>query len=91
MKITHHVPTEQYGFTEYEVLDGEAMSYEEAKRMAVGANSLKETGFNAVLDKYVVSIKTGPVTSDEYERMNPLQKDLFQVIKRLSARKNNDN
>lgn len=86
-KTKHHIPTEEYGFTEIE-FEGEGITYGEAKKLVKLEETLKDPEFNKVLDKYVIEIKTGSISVDEYEGLNPIQKDLFQVIKRLTNRKN---
>jgi len=90
MKIKHHVPTEQYGFTEYEMEAGETVSYEEARKLTQNLDTLRSTAFNEVLDGYVAEIKLDTMTPSEFEGLNPLQSALVQCIKRLNSRKNND-
>jgi len=86
MKIVHHIPTEQFGFTEVETED---MTYDEAKSL-YGANLASGEGlevkvFNASLDEYLLTntLKDG---TNLYEKMSAPQQAVFQEIKKSLKR-----
>jgi hypothetical protein len=88
MKVIHHVPTEQYGFTEIET--DESMTYEEAKLVALGKHAgpgLSEADFRVILDKYMLE---RTLTAEEYEAMNAVQQNIIQCLKRAYKRQAND-
>lgn len=92
MKITYHIPTEQYGFIEVE-LDNDHLpegvapkSYLEVKEWfkedEVGPGLL-EKDFRVALDRYLLS---GDMDSEAYAQMNEKQKDIIQCLKRANKR-----
>lgn len=86
-KIIHHIPTEQFGFTEVEIAEGSEMTYSEAKSL-YGANLPSQEGletkeFNEALDRYLTD---GTGETDVYLRMNESQQRMFQEIKKSFAR-----
>lgn len=86
MKIVHHIPTEQFGFTEVEVDETAEMSYSEAKSLygACGAlQGMSEAEFRPILDKFLVE---GTVESGLYEKMSAEQQMVMQCIKRSIKR-----
>lgn len=91
MKITHHIPTEQFGFTEVELAEGENTSYEEAKELygaynaneGVSGEGLDTKEFNQALDLY---LKENKGETAVYLRMNPQQQMVFQEIKKSLKR-----
>lgn len=89
MRVTHHVPTEQYGFTEieYDPEGHPGMTYEEAKIMAMGkaGPGLSEADFRVILDKYMTE---HTMTAEEYEMMNAVQQNIIQTLKRAYKRQN---
>jgi hypothetical protein len=89
MKITHHIPTEQFGFTEVEVEGTDKMTYEEAK-LAYGlpiesGEGLDAKSFNDSLDEYLMtnSLTNG---ANLYQSMSKEQQMIFQTIKRSLKR-----
>ncbi len=96
-KVTHHIPTESFGFTEVELDESVEMTYEEAKSLygpsgalqkVLEGSSLTDKDFNKVLDKY---LSTNECTSAEYESMTPDQKCVMQCLKRSFKRINQEN
>lgn len=89
MKITYHIPTEQYGFVEIEAEGslGESDSYETVKAFVVPKASpeegLDQKEWNTALDGYL-TLNTMP--SEVYERMSLKQKGLIQEIKKSIKR-----
>lgn len=92
MKITYHIPTEQYGFVEVEHEHEEGVgveSYEAVKAVLVPPTSpeegLDQKEWNTALDGYL-TLNTMP--SEVYERMSLKQKGLIQEIKKSIKRLN---
>ena len=89
MKITHHIPTEQYGFTEVEMSEADFVPYEMAKSLygASGASGggLDSKEYNRCVEEY---LETGSLRdgTELYQKMSPAQQDWFQVTKRALAR-----
>jgi hypothetical protein len=91
MKITYHIPTEQYGFVEVEAECNDVASndsYEDVKRAIsiqtkVGMG-MDDTTFNKCLDKYLAG---GGLLSEEYEVMDGKQQWCIQQIKKANKRK----
>lgn len=88
MKVIFHIPTEQFGFIEFE---HEVEDIDEAHGMyhslKWGGTGLSDKEFNAVIDEY---LNTGTVIGgmEKYERMDTRQQDVVQVIKRALKRIN---
>jgi len=90
MKLTYHIPTEQYGFLEIEVDNAEEIPpYEELKARAVGkaGEGMADLEFNRVLDKYM---KEHTMLAEEYEMMDYKQQGIIQCLKKAYKRQNND-
>ena len=92
MKITYHLPTEQFGFVELEDNHDtlEAIpSYEDIKASVVPkievGEGLDRAEWNKVLDGYLT---VGTMPSDAYQRMSQKQVDMVQEIKKSMARLN---
>lgn len=89
MKITHHVPTEQYGFTEIEVegMTAESMTYEEAKSLVLGSvgPGIDNLAFSSLVDRYMAS---GTMLAEEYEELNSQQQFVIQTLKKYKKRQN---
>jgi hypothetical protein len=94
-KITHHIPTESYGFTEVEMYETDFLSYEEAKSLygppgASQGQGLDPKEMNRCVEEY---LSTGGLVNgtELYQQMSPSQQDWFQVtkraLKRLEAKK----
>lgn len=87
MKITYHIPTEQYGFVELEkpLEEGdEIMSYGEVKRSVYpNGDGLTDKEFNKALDRYLLE---GDMDSEAYAQMSEGQKDVIQCLKRANKR-----
>lgn len=93
MKITHHIPTEQYGFTEVETESLDEMSQDDIAcilgqyRALAGAvkeaGGLPEPEYQKFLDKYLLG--EGGET-EVYNQMSDTQKNIIQTIKRALAR-----
>ena len=90
-KITHHIPTEQFGYTEVELPETSDMTYNEAKWLygASGASSegLAPKEMNRCVDEY---LSTGNLVNgtELYQQMSSSQQDFFQTIKRAFKRLN---
>lgn len=70
MKITHHIPTEQFGFTEVELAEGENTSYDEAKSL-YGAvlpqpEGVEISELGNELADYASKISTGGISTKEF-------------------------
>jgi hypothetical protein len=92
MKITYHIPTEQYGFVELEAECTDVSSndpYELVARAVRGQGGagVSDLEFNRVLDKYLA---TKSMTSEEYESLSSEQQKCIQMLKRAFKRINND-
>ncbi len=85
MKITYHIPTEQYGFIEVEYSETEnTPAYEEVKNMFDTAGpGLTPKEFNAVVDRY---LNEADMDSELYASMNSEQKTIIQCLKRAFKR-----
>ena len=92
MKVTYHIPTEQYGFIEVEKDDSrkpieEIESYEAVKALVVPSTpppeGLDQKEWNQALDGYL-TLNTMP--SEVYERMSDKQRGLIQEIKKSIKR-----
>ncbi len=87
MKVTYHVPTEQYGFVEVEqdFEEGEELlSYAHVKKtMFPNGDGLTDKDFNKAIDRYLTQ---GDMDSEAYESMSDAQKDVIQCIKRANKR-----
>lgn len=88
-KITYHVPTEQFGFVEVEVNEGDNLTYEDVKSR-YGANlgsgeGLETKVFNASLDEYLTTneLRDG---ANLYKQMSPSQQSVFQEMKKSLKR-----
>ena len=89
-KITHHIPTEQFGYTEVEMAETEFVPYNEAKSLygACGASEgLSTKEFNSAVCEY---LETGELKegTELYQRMSPEQKEWFQITKKAVKRIN---
>ena len=93
MKITYHVPTEQFGFVEVEMDGADNIPYNDVKSLyglpvasseAVGSG-LEVKVFNASLDEYLTSntLKDG---ANLYQQMSPDQQRVFQEMKKSMKR-----
>lgn len=97
MKVTYHIPTEQYGFVEVEMegymISSDAPSYESIKVSVMPSTSpelpqnegLDHKSWNTALDGYMT---IGSCPSDVYESMNDVQKNIMQEIKKSMKRLN---
>lgn len=86
IRLTYHIPTEQYGFVEVETDDMAQMSYEEAKALyvpPVALEGLPDKEFNACLDRYLTD---GTGETDVYLRMSKEQQHIIQCLKRAFKR-----
>lgn len=82
IKATLRIPTEQYGFVEFEVEDTaeniQSFYYEMIEQYKDGFGlEIKE--YNGVIDTY---LRKGEMESDLYEKMSTKQKEVIQTIKR---------
>lgn len=101
MKITHHIPQEQFGYTEIEyeigsekeiVLDA-IQSYHALKgakqaqdsEYASTVEGLPHLEWNKVLDGYLT---VGTMPSEVYEKMSKVQQGVIQEIKKHFKRVN---
>ena len=97
MKATLHIPTEQYGFVEFEMdtspkdSDKVFKLYNAMMKSRDGESDsnlnwdeLKESKFNEVIDDY----RKGKISADDYADLSVLQKQVVQVIKRSIKRDN---
>lgn len=88
MKVTYHIPTEQFGFVEL-VSEAEfplqhLMSYEQVKgSITAPLEGLDQKEWNTALDGYL-TLNTMP--SEVYERMSDKQRGLIQEIKKSIKR-----
>lgn len=90
MRVTHHVPTETYGFTEIE-LDEMSMTYEEAKAQVLGQGvgpGIDNLAFSALVDRYMAS---GTMLAEEFEALDAKQQFAIQTIKKYKKRQNGKN
>lgn len=89
-----HVPVEQYGFVEQELPsestpEDAKLAYNEIKAQfgmqvpQTEYDTLRTKEFNAIIDQY---LNTGTMQADDYTHLNPLQKQVVQVIKRAFKR-----
>ena len=89
MKITHHIPTEQFGFTEVEVAEGGSLTYDEAKLLygpcSASGEGLEAKEWNRCVDEY---LSTGSLVdgTELYQQMSKGQQDFFQTVKRAFKR-----
>ena len=91
MKLTYHIPTEQYGFVEIEKewngSDEDAIEGYHALRTPQNAtgDGLDPKEYNRCVDEYLAtgSLKDG---TNLYEKMSPSQQDWFQTTKRALKR-----
>lgn len=88
MKVTYHIPTEQYGFVEIETNqdpeEGVIERYDALKRPQNAPGSVLDTKtFNGCLDRYLVE---NVMDSNLYQAMSPEQKNVCQEIKKSFAR-----
>lgn len=96
MKVTYHIPTEQFGFVEIETeavpSDLGIISYEDIKASVMPQNAsgegLDQKTWNTALDGYM-ELKTLP--SELYERMSKEQQGVFQELKKHYKRLNYKN
>lgn len=98
MKVSHRVPTQQYGYIEAEQDIDDALPVDTAqekirwmhdflvKTMAERpVNELPKKDFDQFIDTY---LQGGNNHIEVYEKMSPAQKDIVQTIKRSLARIN---
>jgi len=86
MEYKVHIPTEQYGYVEVTTDSPEQakLASNEIKAQfgitvpLTDYDTLKDKKFNEIIDNYLL----GKITADEYAELNPLQKQVVQVIKR---------
>lgn len=87
MRVTYHIPTEQYGFVEVEkevdVLNDVVSEYYLLRKTSSTMESLADQKFNNILDKYMA---TKTLTSEEYEGLTIEQKNIIQCLKRAYKR-----
>lgn len=93
MRVTYHIPTEQYGFVEVELDQGgfDPKPYEEVRGWFEGKKGgpgLSEADFRVILDKYMTE---HTMTAEEYEMMNAQQQGIIQCLKRAYKRQANNN
>jgi len=85
-KVKLHIPTEQYGYVEFEVeLEPEdaIAHYNEIVRAARAGDGLEKKEFDAFIDRYLEGEDNH---IEQYEKMNAEQKTIVQCIKRSLAR-----
>jgi len=96
MKYKIHIPTEQYGFVEYETDTREdaVAEYEKLSSSFATQNfwngvnaSWRDLEFNKTLDSYLLS---STMSADDYAQLDTAQKMLLQVVKRAFARINKE-
>ena len=94
MKITYHIPTEQFGFVEVEQdvhsaeVNDTLGAYYKAKVKVMGGVGLEPSEWCKVMDKYM---EGGSMESNEYERMSMEQQRVIQEIKKCFKRINRHN
>lgn len=94
MRISLHIPTEQYGFVavEYES-DGEVVYDEAAREYQKFADAFKPQPVNALpkkdFDAHIDRMLSGENNHlEEFLKMSPQQQEVAQTIKRSIARLN---
>lgn len=98
MKVTLHIPTEQYGYIEFEreINDGEGSlaaaeykSVAEAARKDAGTNvGIPDKEFNGIYDSYRTTGSFG-LGADVFATMSEKQQTELQALRRSLARTNN--
>ena len=93
MKVIYHIPTEQFGFVEFQrsLRETEIIpSYEDMKASVVDkvGTGLEPAEWCKVMDKY---INVGTMEAHEYERMSSEQQRVIQEIKKCFKRINRHN
>lgn len=89
MKVTYHVPTEQYGFVEIELNgDRDSITLEDAvaryqSLKTAPGQGLDTKEFNQCLDRYVTD---GTGETDAYLRMSKEQQAVIQELKKCFKR-----
>ena len=87
MKITLHIPTEQYGYcqAEFEADDMNAVAhnYREIAKVFKSSGGLPDKEYNAFIDRMLAGEDNHVET---YQAMSDQQKDAVQVIKRAQKR-----
>lgn len=105
MKRIYHIPTEQFGFIEAELLETEELTPEGIKTLINDYRGISEAvktapeepvGLTAkennfVYDKYLNTGTFDPEMQDLYFKMNDKQKGEIQALKRAFTRADNKN